>query len=72
YAMEPIARKMLAENPTLKAEFEERLKDPAFAASPRARLEFLNVRSPYADSHLNKYPIVLLTAEQREAAEHHK
>jgi len=72
YAMEPIARKMLAENPALKAEFAERLKDPAFAASPRARLEFLNVRSPYADSHLNKYPIVLLTAEQRDAAEHHK
>ena len=72
YAMEPIARKMLAENPTLKAEFEERLKDPQFAASPRARLEFLYTRSPYADARLNKYPVVLLTTEQRDAAEHRK
>ncbi|MCW3100232.1 MAG: putative carboxypeptidase [Chthonomonadaceae bacterium] len=72
YAMEPIARKMLAENPALKAEFAERLKDPQFAASLRARLEFFYLHSPYADAHLNKYPIVLLTTEQRDAAEHHK
>jgi hypothetical protein len=67
YAMEPIARKMLAENPALKAEFEERLKDPQFAADPHARLEFLHARSPYADPRLNKYPVVLLSAAQRDA-----
>lgn len=72
YAMEPIARRMLAESPALKAEFEEKLKDPQFAASPRARLEFLYTHSPYMDSHLNKYPVVLLNAEQREAAEQRK
>ena len=64
YAMEPIAAKMLAENPILKAEFETRLKDPAFAANRRARLQFFYERSPYADAQLNKYPIVRLTSEQ--------
>jgi hypothetical protein len=72
YAMEPIARKMLAETPALQAEFAERLKDPQFAASPRARLEFFYLHSPYADARLNKYPIVMLTTEQRDAAEHRK
>ena len=72
YAMEPIARKMLADSPALKAEFEEKLKDPQFAANPRARLEFFYLHSPYADARLNKYPIVLLTTEQRAAAEHRK
>ncbi len=72
YAMEPIARRMLAESPALKAEFVERLKDPTFAASPRARLEFLYTRSPYADARLDKYPVVLLTSEQRDAAERRK
>lgn len=70
YAMEPIAHKM-AQDPKLKAEFEERLKDPKFAANPRARLEFFYVRSPYADIRLNKYPIVRLTAQQWQAAQHH-
>ncbi len=72
YSMEPIARKMLAENPALKAEFAERLTDAAFAANPRARLDFFYTHSPYADAHLNKYPVVLLTTEQRDTAEHHK
>jgi hypothetical protein len=64
YAMEPIAAKMLSENPSLRAEFETRLKDPAFAANRRARLQFFYERSPFADSQLNKYPIVRLTSEQ--------
>lgn len=68
YAMEPIARKMLEQDPTLRAEFETKLKEPAFAASPRARLDFFYERSPYADEKLNKYPIVRLTAAQLAAA----
>jgi hypothetical protein len=38
--LEGIARQMLAADPALKAEFDERLKDEAFAADPRARLRF--------------------------------
>lgn len=72
YAMERVARKMLADNPALKSEFEEKLKEPQFAASPRARLEFLFEHSPFVDTHLNRYPVVLLSSEQRSAAEQHK
>ncbi len=59
YAMEPIARKMLDADPRLKAEFEDRLKDPAFAGSARARLDFFWQHSPYADPKLNRYPVVM-------------
>jgi hypothetical protein len=69
YAMEPIARKMQEADPKLKAEFEERLKDPKFAANPRARLQFWFERSPYYDAALNKYPVVRLTAEQWQSAQ---
>lgn len=65
YALEPIAKKMLASDPALKAEFEERLNDPAFANNPNARLRFFFERSPYFDDHLNVYPILRL--DQSEA-----
>ncbi|HZH98726.1 MAG TPA: hypothetical protein VEX38_07120, partial [Fimbriimonadaceae bacterium] len=64
YAMEPIAEEMLKKDPKLRAEFEERLKDPDFAGSPQARLRFFFERSPYFDKWLNKYPVSMLTAEQ--------
>lgn len=69
YAMEPIARRMLEADPALKTEFEERLKDPAFAADRRARLAFFYERSPYFDVRKDKYPIVRLSAGQWEAAQ---
>ena len=62
YSMEPIARKMLEKSPALKAEFEEKLKDPAFAARAQSRLEWIFVRSPYYDERLNRYPVVSLKA----------
>lgn len=68
YAMEPIAAKMLEGSAALKAEFNAKLKDPAFAANRRARLQFFYERSPYADARLNSYPISRLTAEQLAAA----
>jgi hypothetical protein len=64
YALEPVAKEMLARDPKLRAEFEERLKDPTFAASPAARLSFLYDRSLWADNRLNKYPVVRLTEQQ--------
>ena len=67
YAMEPFAKKMLEADPALKAAFEEALKDPAFAGSPGARLNWFFERSPYYDKRLNIYPIYRLTgAEWRE------
>jgi hypothetical protein len=55
---EHIARTLLAETPGLKDEFNRRLQDdPAFAASPRARLEFFLRRHSSWDSQLNLYPV---------------
>ncbi len=59
YMMESIAPQMLRDNPALKLEFEQRLAtDTAFAASPRARLDFFYERSLWYDQSLNVYPVV--------------
>jgi murein tripeptide amidase MpaA len=66
YAMEPIAQRMLEKYPQIKKDFEEKLKDPGFANSPRERLQFFWDRSGYADIRLNKYPIVRLSRLEAE------
>ncbi len=66
YAMEPVAKEMLAKDPGLRKEFEERLKDEAFARDPAARLRWLYDRSLYADVRLDKYPVARLTSRQLE------
>ena len=49
---------MLAQNAALQEEFERRLReDAAFAANPRARLEFFLRRHSSWDSRLNLYPV---------------
>ncbi len=59
YVFEPIARELLARNPKLKAEFERRLAaDADFAASPRARLQFLYEQTPYYEADKDRYPVV--------------
>jgi hypothetical protein len=55
--LEQIARDLLAAQPALRAEFEQRLQDPAFAADPDARLAFFFERSPYADPQLGVLPV---------------
>ncbi len=60
FVFEPIARKMLAGNPRLKTEFEERLQDDAFRRNPSARLDFLYRRSPYFDRREETYPVLRL------------
>jgi hypothetical protein len=58
YAIAPMAEKMLASDPALKAEFEKRLKDdPSFAASPLRRLQFFYERSPFYDDRYLLYPV---------------
>lgn len=57
YVLEKMARKMLAENPALKKEFDEKLKDETFAKNPRARLNFFYERSPYFDKRIGLYPV---------------
>ncbi len=59
FVFEPFARKMLEMNAQLRAEFEEKLKaDAAFASSPRARLQWLYQRSPYAEPDRDVYPVL--------------
>ncbi len=58
YAIAPMAERMLADDPTLKAEFEKRLKeDEGFAASPLRRLQFFYERSPFYDDRYLLYPV---------------
>ena len=58
YVAEMVAEDMLKKDPAVKKEFERRLaEDPAFAASPNARLDFFYQRSPSWDERLNLYPV---------------
>lgn len=58
YVMEPLARRMLEENPELKAEFEAALTTgPDLASDPAARLHWFYRRSPYFDAEFRLYPI---------------
>lgn len=58
YVMEPIAERMLAEDPELAAAFDKRLaEDEAFAKDPMARLAWFYVRTPFYDERFNLYPI---------------
>ena len=64
YSMEPIARKMIEQNPELKKEFEEKLKDDEeFRNDPRARLNFFYERSPYFDVKYKVYPVLRVVNE---------
>ncbi len=58
YAVAPLADRMLAADPALKAEFEAKLAaDPKFAADPDARLGWFYERTPFYDSRYRLYPI---------------
>jgi len=59
YVAEQIAREMLEKNPPLRAQFTRRLEqDPAFAASPGARLDFFLSRHSSRDDRYNLYPVL--------------
>jgi hypothetical protein len=59
YLSEPIARRMMAESPELRKQFEAKLaSDPAFAANARARLEWWYQQSKYESSDVGRYPIL--------------
>jgi len=58
YVADQIARTLLAQTPGLQEEFSRRLKeDAAFAANPRARLEFFLRRHTSWDSRMSLYPV---------------
>ncbi len=58
YAIAPLAERMLAADPALKAEFEAKLAaDPAFAADGDARLAWFYERTPFYDQRFRLYPV---------------
>jgi hypothetical protein len=64
YVAEDVARHMLAADPALAQQFQERLKsDAKFAADPRARLNFFYSRHSAYDRRLNLYPVLRTDAE---------
>ncbi len=64
YVLEKLAREMMAKNPELKKEFEEKLKDEKFAKSPQARLNFFYERSPYfLNQRVGLYPVGRITTK---------
>ncbi len=58
YTMEKMARQMIAENPGLKAEFEQALaNNPGMAENRWARLYFFYARTQYWETDINLYPV---------------
>ncbi|HVE87396.1 MAG TPA: M14 family zinc carboxypeptidase [Myxococcales bacterium] len=63
YVVEDAARKMIAADPRLRADFDAALKaDAGFAASADQRLELFERRHPSWDEHFNLYPIFRVEA----------
>ena len=58
YVMEPMAEKMLAEDPKLAEEFRKKVaEDAAFRADSRGRLQWLYERTPFYDERALLYPV---------------
>jgi hypothetical protein len=60
YILEPIAKRMLETNESLRSEFVQFLDRSQKSADSAARLEFFYQRSEYFDQKERKYPIVRL------------
>jgi hypothetical protein len=58
YVIAPLAERMMADDPKLKAEFEAKVAaDSAFASDPEARLQWFYQRSPFYDQDYLHYPV---------------
>ncbi len=58
YVMEPMAERMLAEDPKLAAAFEKKLlEDEKFRASSSERLQWFYARTPFQDERWRLYPV---------------
>ena len=56
--MAPMAERMMAEDPKLKAAFEAKLAaEPDFAKDAGARLSWFYARTPYYDDAYMLYPV---------------
>jgi hypothetical protein len=65
YVMEEKAKKMLAGDPKLKEEFEQKKKqDTTFASDPNAILNWFFSKTPYWDNRKGLYPVGRITDRQ--------
>ncbi len=63
YVMEDAGEKLLAADPGVKKEYEEKVgSDSAFARNPGARLNWLYQHSPWRDAQQNVYPVGRITS----------
>ena len=63
YVMEDVGAKLIASDPALKKEYEDRVgSDTAFARNPGMRLNWLYQHSPWRDTEQNVYPVGRLTS----------
>lgn len=60
FVFEPIAKKMLKQNPLLREEFLQLLEIEEFRNSPSERLDFFYKNSPYFDKREGIYPVFFL------------
>lgn len=61
YVFEDVAAELLAKNPALRRELDEkRAADPAFAKNARAQLDFVFRRSPWAEPEYLRLPVFRL------------
>lgn len=58
--LDPVAEEMLRKDPKLRAEWEEKLKDPGFEGNSRARIEWFYRRTPYWDDTVGLLPVYRL------------
>lgn len=65
--LDPLALRLLKGDPKLAAEWEEKLKDPKFAADARARYRFFYSRTPYWDESVGLLPVFRLEAPLSDA-----
>jgi hypothetical protein len=58
YILEPMAERMLARDPKLAEEFRQKLAtDEAFRASPKDRLRWFYLKTPFIDERWKLYPV---------------
>jgi hypothetical protein len=60
--LDPLAEKLLREDPKLAAEWKARLEDPQFATNARERYRFFYSRTPYWDESVGLLPVFRLEA----------
>jgi hypothetical protein len=66
--LDPLAEKMLKDDPKLAAEWEAKLKDPKFAANARERYRFFYSRTAYWDESVGLLPVYRLDAPLGDAS----